>query len=589
MLTRWGRTLDRADPLPEHPRPQLVRPGWRSLNGEWQHAFTSSDAAPASYDGPITVPFSPEARLSGSGRQLQPDEWLWYRRDFTAPAPPDGGRLLLRFGAVDQQATVWVDGTEVGSHVGGYLPFTLDVTDALVGAPEDPHELVVRVRDLSETGWHARGKQRLDRGSIWYTAQSGLWQTVWLEAVPAAYVAELVLTPDLDAEALVVTVEPGGSGDAPARADVVVSAAGAELARASVPVGEPTSVPLPGARRWSPDDPFLHDVTVRLGDDEVASYAGLRSVGVGTDAAGHRRLLLNGEVCPHVGLLDQGYWPDGLLTPPSDEAIVHELELVRSLGFTVLRKHAKIEPLRWYHHCDRLGLLVWQDVVNGGERYRSIAAHRARTDRRLPDRLYPLFGRSSRAGREEFLAEVDATVRLLRSAPSVVVWTPFNEGWGQFDANAVAERVRRLDPTRLVLGASGWVDQGGGDLRGHHSYLQHFTMPARRRRGDVRPVVLSEYGGYSQHLPDHAWSPREFGYRRFPDADSLTEAFAELHEAMRVQAEAGLAATVYTQLTDVEDEVNGLLTWDREVLKIPADRIRAITAALRAAMSGTPT
>ncbi|WP_030482878.1 glycoside hydrolase family 2 protein [Nocardioides aequoreus] len=587
MLTRWGRDLDRAHPLPEHPRPQLVREGWSSLNGPWQHAFTADDEPPVQYDGPITVPFSPETRLSGSGRQLQPDERLWYRREVEVAPPEHGGRVLLHFGAVDQRCTVWVDGTRVGGHVGGYLPFTLDVTEAL--AEGDRHELVVRVRDVSETGWHARGKQRLDRGEIWYTAQSGIWQTVWLEVVPAAYVADLALVPDLDHDLLLVTVEPGGAGpaDAPATATVVVRAGDAEVARADVPVGTPAPLPLPGARRWSPEDPFLHDVEVTYGDDRVTSYAGMRSVGVGTDADGHRRLLLNGAPYPHVGLLDQGYWPESLLTPPSDAAIVSELELVRSLGFTVLRKHAKVEPLRWYHHCDRLGLLVWQDVVNGGERYHPRAVHRAETERRLPDRLRRVYGRSSRRGRREFLGEVDETVRLLRSAPSVVVWTPFNEGWGQFDANRVARRMARLDPTRLVLQASGWVDQGGGDLRGYHSYLRHFTMPRRRRgRAGRRPVVLSEYGGYALLVPGHSWGSHEFGYRGFGSAEELTEALVELHDAMSAEAAAGLAATVYTQLTDVEDEVNGLLTWDREVLKVPAERLREITASLRAAMTG---
>ncbi|GAB4000001.1 glycoside hydrolase family 2 protein [Nocardioides marmoraquaticus] len=585
MITRWGRDVDLDRPLPEHPRPQLQRrTPWVSLNGTWEHAFTESDAPPATWDGPVVVPFSPETRLSGSGRQLQPHEWLWYRRHLTPPEAPAGGRVLLHLGGVDQRCTVWVDGTEVGEHVGGFLPFTLDVTDALDDS-RDAHELVVRVRDASETGVSARGKQRLDRGNIWYTAQSGIWQTVWLEAVPATYVAELRLVPDLEAGTLRVTVVPGGPGPAAARASVTVRADGHVLARDDVRPGRTAVLPLPGARRWSPDDPFLHDVEVGLGDDRVTSYAGMRSVGVGTSPAGHRRLLLNGEPQPHVGLLDQGYWPESLLTPPSDAAVVAELERVKALGFTMLRKHAKVEPLRWYHHCDRLGLLVWQDVVNGGGRQPSLTQHRARGGPRIPDRLYRLYGRSDRAGRKEFLGEVDATVDLLVSSPSVVVWTPFNEGWGQFRANAVARRMRRRDPSRLVMQASGWVDQGGGDLRSFHSYLHPFTMPTPQRgRAGRRPVVLSEYGGYSLRVPGHVWSRHEFGYRRLDDAEALTEAYAELVTAMTDQARAGLAAAVYTQLSDVEDEDNGLWTWDREVLKIPAERVRALNAALARAM-----
>ncbi len=448
----------------------------------------------------------------------------------------------------------------------------------------------MRVQDLSETSFHARGKQRLDRGTIWYTAQSGIWQTVWLEAVPSAYVAGLVLVPHLDRAAgsaeLEVTVEPGGN-DVPATAEVRVD----DQAPVTVPVGRPVRVPVADPRPWTPEDPHLHDVVVRLGDDEVASYAGLRTFGVGRDERGHPRLLLNGRVQPHVGVLDQGWWPDGLMTPPSDAALVHELETVRDLGFTVVRKHAKVEPLRWYHHCDRLGLLVWQDVVNGGGRYRALTTTRPATGGSwVPDRLHGLFGRQDAAGRAELLGEVDATVALLRNVVSLAVWTPFNEGWGQFDANRVAARVRRLDPTREVNHVSGWVDQGGGDVRSFHAYLQPFRAPRRehwRRLGRARRVLaLTEYGGASLAVEGHVHGETEFGYRHLEDPAGLEAWFTALHEDLLAQVHAGLAATVYTQLTDVEDELNGLLTWDREVLKTDADVVRRVTARLRAAMSG---
>jgi len=570
VLTRWGRVLDRDHPLPEYPRPQLVRDTWVNLNGVWEHAFTDSPDRTASYDGPIVVPFSPEAELSGVGRQLQPDEWLWYRRSFTAPVPPPGGRVLLHFGAVDQTCTVWVNGHEVGDHTGGYLPFALDVTDHVRG----DDLLEVRVRDLSETGAHARGKQRLDRGKIWYTAQSGIWQTVWLEAVPATYVERLVLTPHLDAGELEVTVVAAGEPMAsPAR--VVVG-----TDEATVPAGVPVRVPLSDVHPWSPEDPYLYDVEVTLGEDRVTSYAALRSFGTTVDPDGHARLTLNGEPITHVGVLDQGYWPDGLLTPPSDESMVHDIETMKSLGFTMLRKHAKIEPLRWYAHCDRLGMLVWQDVVNGGGRYRDLTTKRpARHPVWLPDRLHRLYDRRDAAGREEFRREVRATVELLRNVVSLAVWTPFNEGWGQFDANEIARRVADLDPTRLVNHTSGWVDQGGGDIRSFHAYLRPFAMPSSRswRRPwcrDRRVIALTEYGGYSLRVEGHDWSSREFGYRHFDDADSLSEGFAELHRPLAEAVRHGLAATVYTQLSDVEDELNGLLTWDREVLKIDAGVVR---------------
>lgn len=592
MLTRWGRELDRDRPLPEHPRPQLVREAWISLNGVWEYAVTGSPDRPTSYDGPIVVPFSPETALSGVGRQVQPDEWLFYRRTFTAPGPPPGGRVLLHFGAVDQSCTVWVDDQEAGSHTGGYLPFTLDITDHL-GNGE--HLLEVRVRDLSETSFHARGKQRLERGEIWYTAQSGIWQTVWLEAVPASYVERLLLTPHLETGELEVTVQVGGvetPADARSSTTFRSGRAGSARVRVStsstdVPVGVATRIPLGDVRPWSPEDPFLYGVEVTWGEDRVTSYAAMRSFGVGEDDDGQPRLLLNGEPFVHVGVLDQGYWPDGLMTPPSDAAMVHDLETVRSLGFTMVRKHAKIEPLRWYAHCDRLGLLVWQDVVNGGGRHRGLTTTRpARHPVWLPDRWHRWFAREDAAGRAEFRREVRATVELLRNTACVAVWTPFNEGWGQFEANEVAREVAQLDPTRQVNHVSGWVDQGGGDVRSFHAYLRPFRMPWPRRwsrpwRRDRRVVALTEYGGFSMRVEGHDWSQREFGYRHFDDPGSLVTGFTELHESLAGAVRRGLSATVYTQLTDVEDELNGLLTWDREILKIDAEVVRRATAALR--------
>ena len=588
MLTRWGRALDADNPLPEYPRPQLVRGDhtWRNLNGRWHYAF-ATDRQPEAWDGEIVVPFSPEAVLSGVGRQLQPDEWLWYRRTFTAPVRPAGGRVLLHFGAVDQSCTVWVNGMEVGQHVGGYLPFTLDITDAVVGGEE---LLELRVRDLSETGLHARGKQRLDRGTIWYTAQSGIWQTVWVEVVPASYVASLEVTPYLEQGVLEVVVADGGSpapelAPRPAGlARVVLRDGDRVVAAESVEAGRPLRLTVPDPRPWTLDDPHLYDLEVSLGDDRVTSYAAMRSVGIGLDTQGRRRFLLNGEPVWHLGVLDQGYWPDGLLTAPSDEAMAHDITTMKSLGFTMLRKHVKVEPLRWYHHCDRLGMLVWQDMVNGGGRYRHLVADLPATRPvRISDRRHGIYLRGDAAARAEFRDEVRRTVALLRSSPSVAVWTPFNEGWGQFDANDVAAEVTRLDPTRPVNHVSGWVDQGGGDVKSFHSYLRPFRLPrAWRRRRERRAYALTEYGGYSLKVDGHDWSTREFGYRHFDTADELAAAFVALHrEQVEPALRTGLAATVYTQLSDVEDELNGLLTWDREVLKIPADVVRGVLSRLQ--------
>ncbi|MEO7352357.1 MAG: sugar-binding domain-containing protein [Marmoricola sp.] len=586
MLTRWGRTLDPDLPLPEYPRPQLARERWVNLNGVWEHAFTVTADRPTSYDGPIVVPFSPEAPLSGVGRQLRPDEWLWYRRSFTTPDFPRGGRVLLHFGAVDQSCTVWVNGHEAGEHTGGYLPFTLDVTDQLQG-DGTADVLEVRVQDLSETGVHARGKQRLDRGTIWYTAQSGIWQTVWLEPVPAAYAERLVLVPHLDIGAVEVTVEASG---VETKAHVVVSTGSTVVASATVLVGEPVLIALSEVHPWSPDDPHLYDVEVTVGEDRVTSFFGLRSFGVGPDQQGQPRLLLNGEPVVHVGVLDQGYWPDGLLTPPSDAAMVHDIETMKSLGFTMLRKHVKIEPLRWYAHCDRLGMLVWQDMVNGGGRYRHLVTTMpANRPVRVSDRRHALFHRGDAAGRTEFRGEVRETVELLRNVVSLAVWTPFNEGWGQFDASEVAREVADLDPTRQVNHVSGWVDQGGGDIRSFHSYLRPFRMPRGDRRGRDRVVALTEYGGHSLRVEGHDWSDREYGYRHMQDSAELEAAFVELHAGLVDAVRAGLSATVYTQLSDVEDELNGLLTWDREVLKVDRFVVRRVTTALCASLGRAPT
>lgn len=587
MLTRWGRDLDPDHPLPEYPRPQLVRPDhtWQNLNGRWEYAF-GTEERPDSWDGEIVVPFSPETVLSGVGRQLQPDEWLWYRRTFTAPAPPAGGRVLLHLGAVDQSCTVWVNGIEVGGHVGGYLPFTLDITDAAQGGEES---LEVRVRDLSETGPHARGKQRLDRGTIWYTAQSGIWQTVWVEVVPAEQVASLRITPHLDQGVLEVVVNAAGGFEAGARgpssttveATILVRDGERVVAEETGPVGTAVRITIPDPHPWTPDDPHLYDLEVTLGSggdrDVVTSYAAMRSFGIGTDEQGRRRFLLNGEPIWHLGVLDQGYWPDGLLTPPSDEAMVHDITTMKDLGFTMLRKHVKVEPLRWYHHCDRLGMLVWQDMVNGGGRYRHLVANLPATRPiRISDKRHAMYFRGDAGARAEFRDEVRRTVELLQNAPSVAAWVPFNEGWGQFEANEIAAEVKALDPTRPVNHVSGWIDQGGGDVKSFHSYLRPFRLPGRlRRRREKRVYALTEYGGYSLKVEGHDWSTREFGYRHFETSIELAAGFVALHrDQIEPALDGGLAATVYTQLSDVEDELNGLVTWDREVLKIPADVVR---------------
>lgn len=577
LLTAWGESLDPDAVLQEYPRPQLVRESYLNLNGAWDYAIVPTETdgrPPADWDGTIIVPFSPEAPLSGVGRQLQPGETLWYRRAFTLPDGFALDTVLLHFGAVDQDCTVHLNGRQVGEHGGGYLPFTVDITDALL---PDRNELVVAVRDMSDTGSRSRGKQKLKRGGIWYTAQSGIWQTVWLESVPRDHIERLTIAPQLEDGCVEVTVHSAAHGET---ATVEVRSEGSIVATARARVGETARIPLGTVREWSPESPFLYGLDVTLGADRVTSYFGMRSFGVGPDADGFPRLLLNGRPYFHAGVLDQGYWPDGLYTAPSDAALVHDIAEMKRLGFTMLRKHIKIEPLRWYYHCDRLGMLVWQDAVNGGTAYTPwVVTAPAIIRSRLDDRRHRAFAREDAAGRQEFRSELRATVELLRNVTSIAVWVPFNEGWGQFDSLEITQELRDLDPTRAVDHASGWHDQGGGDLHSLHVYLRAFRVP---RKQDRRVLALTEYGGYSIRTPGHDFNDREFGYRRHRSTEELERAFVKLHEKQIIPAiPRGLAATVYTQLSDVEDELNGLITYDRRVQKLSDATVRSVTQRLR--------
>ncbi|WP_166982873.1 glycoside hydrolase family 2 protein [Paramicrobacterium fandaimingii] len=623
LLTPWGEALDADSPLPEYPRPQLVRNSYVNLNGRWQHAFTCAqtttqsagqDAAaatgpltvadpahpPATWDGEIIVPFSPETPLSGVERMLQPDELLWYRRTVTLPKGFVGERVLLHFGAVDQSCEVAVNGVRVGGHTGGFLPFALDITEALAAREADAgdsaveHEIVVAVRDVTDSSWLSRGKQARKRGGIWYSPQSGIWQTVWLESLPNLAVDGLELTPRLDERAVDVRVrcdgvaQSGGPGAANTAA-VTVRSGGDVVAAASITPNETTRIAFADdheVQPWSPEHPFLYDVEVTLGDDRVTSYVGMRSFGVGPDAHGTPRMLLNGRPYFHAGLLDQGYWSDGWLTAPSDAALEYDVQLARDLGFTMLRKHIKIEPLRWYYHCDRLGMLVWQDMVNGGTTYNPlIITVPAVGTGPVSDHRYKAFGRADAAGRASYRDELRATVEHLRSVVSLALWVPFNEAWGQFDALQIEKELRALDDTRPIDHASGWHDQGGGDLKSLHVYFRAFRVK-NAWRDDGRVLALTEYGGYSHRVEGHCVTNREFGYRKYTTDAELDAAFAALHDEQIVPAVArGLAASVYTQLSDVEDEVNGMVTYDRRVVKIAADTVRRANLQLTAGNS----
>lgn len=575
LTTPWGERLDENRILIEYPRPQMRRDSYLNLNGRWEYAITDSDEPPRCWDGTILVPFSPESALSGVGRTLRPGQTLWYRREVTVPQGfiPRDGRLLLHFGAVDQEAAVYLNGVLLGRHMGGYNAFTLDATDAL----GPTNTLVVRVHDDTDASFHSRGKQKTRRGGIWYTPQSGIWQTVWMEAVPRRYIEGLRIVPLFDRSAVEVTVRCAQ----PLQCEATVDGR-------TVPFtsGEPARIPMPDFRAWSPEDPFLYDLTVTLGEDRVESYFGMRKVEVRADRGGVKRLFLNGEPYFHSGLLDQGYWPDGLYTAPSDEALIFDIQTAKSMGFNMLRKHIKVEPMRWYYHCDRLGMLVWQDMPSGGGKYRfSTITLPLITGIHRRDNRYRAFARTSSQGRAEYMDELEEMVLQLFNAPSVALWVPFNEGWGQFDSTFVMERLRLLDPTRPVDPASGWHDQGAGDLRSLHVYFKPFRF-RRDRRG--RALALSEFGGYNLRVDGHCFNQKDYGYRRLPDAAALWRDFARLYEREVLPAvPRGLCAAVYTQLSDVEDELNGLMTYDRRVVKLDADDVRELNERLKEASPRT--
>ncbi len=578
MLTPWGEALDREHPLPEYPRPQLRRNSYLNLNGIWEYAITKTAEKPAAMQGEIVVPFSPETPLSGVGHILQLDEYLWYRRSVTLPEGFfRGGRLLLHFGAVDQCCTVWVNGQEAGSHTGGYLPFALDVTELIEG---DAFTLELRVTDPTDTGSLSRGKQRLKNTGIWYTPQSGIWQTVWMECVPENYLRSLRITPKPEENAVHIRLE----ADDPAMAAVTICRDGGIIAEGQTNEnGESTlTIPAEELRLWSPENPFLYDVSIVLpGGDRVESYFGMRAFGIGKDEKGLPRLLLNGKPYFQNGLLDQGYWSDGYYTAPSDEALIHDIAEMKRLGFNMLRKHIKVEPLRWYYHCDRLGMLVWQDMMNGGESYSPLSIYVfSNLGLRVKDDRYRYFSRSDEAGRTHYYEELGQMIDLLYNTVSLALWVPFNEGWGQFDALKAAEFIRKRDDTRPIDHASGWYDQGGGDIRSIHWYFRpyHHKQPPKEQR----PICLTEYGGYNCAVPGHCWGEgAEFGYKKIADPAEFNRAFQKLMEEQIIPAkERGLAAAVYTQVSDVEGERNGLLTYDRKVCKANEAIFRAVNAKL---------
>lgn len=616
LYTPWGDNIKetRTDAVwQEYPRPQLERTNYRILNGRWRCWFTSaSESDAASKDGAaarqqpptekldILVPFSPESLLSGVERQLQPEEYLWYEKELSfskedLDRKSKGQRCLLHFEAVDQQAAVYCNGQEVVSHAGGYLPFHSDITEYV---SQTPMQLRVRVSDSSDTSWHTRGKQTLNRGGMFYTAQSGIWQSIWYEWVPVNHIERMEITPDADQGAVSVKLFSAREFSSISCTiyqatdqfisfnDASTGALPGKRTRALIGVSVQRESSAPNVLRiilpkddiflWTPEHPYLYSFTVLADNDTVHGYFALRSFTVEADEKGILRFCLNHTPCFLHGLLDQGYWPDGLMTAPCDKAFIYDIDLAKRTGFNMLRKHIKIEARRWYYHCDRLGMIVWQDMVSGGTAYHmplvcylpTVFPH---ISRHTKDSHYKLFSRKEEAGRRAWEQECMGTVEHLYSAPSIAVWVPFNEGWGQFDAARIAGLVKEKDPTRPIDHASGWFDQRGGDFKSVHNYFRKLKVKTDKKRA----FVISEYGGYACHIENHSSSENSFGYRQYATVEELNAAYRLLLEQQLMPLIAkGLSGAVYTQLSDVEEEVNGLVTYDRKVVKIECDGLR---------------
>ena len=587
LCTPWGRDLP-CIPLPEHPDPMMERARWESLNGWWQCAIVPADSpgpAPGQWR-PILVPFAVETPASGVARPLLPDERLHYRRPVPIPPAWRGERIRIHFSAVDHECEVMIDGRPVARHTGGYLPFHVDVADT----DRDAVELRLEVADPTDTRGIQRGKQSLNPRTIWYTATSGIWGSVWMEPLPRTAIEAVDIRPEPDLTGFRLRVGVEGAGRGPL--EVEVDLPDGERLRAAGATGAWNRVDIPDPLPWSPDSPALYRFTIRAGGDEVRTWSALRTVALsdppasagGADRRGRwglpgrrrggpgRCVLLNGEPVLVNAPLSQGYWPESGMTPPGEAALLHDLTTLRRMGFNAVRVHIKVESRRFYHLCDRLGLMVVQDMVSGGVPPLGIRASGAvqALGFTLPDRSAVFrrwTGRGGVAGRGRFVRELVGVIRHLRAHPCIVVWVPFNEAWGQFDARGAERLVRRADPTRLVDAASGWFDQGGGDFRSRHRYVLRLVAPPR---GDGRAFYLSEFGGLNLAVEGHVWcDPVPFGYRFLEDREALARAMTELYRDQLVPlAAGGLAACTYTQVSDVERESNGLMTYDRVVTKV---------------------
>jgi beta-galactosidase/beta-glucuronidase len=574
IKTQWADQIDPENVLPEYPRPQMVRTQWENLNGMWDFSLNERGGE-ASYGEKILVPFAVESSLSGLQKTVTPDDEMWYKRTFDVPTAWRGKDVLLHFGAVDWKADVYVNGNMVGSHQGGFTPFSFNVTPYLNA--RGSQTLEVRVWDPSDRGFQPRGKQIMRPNGIWYTAVSGIWQTVWMEPVASNHIAGVKAIPSVDDGSVSFTVSApnAGGGD---MVEITVLDGGTVVGSGKGRAGANIGVRIPNAKLWSPDSPFLYDVKVTLVSggkavDAVDSYTAMRKISYRRDTNGIQRMYLNDEPLFHFGPLDQGWWPDGLYTAPTDEALLYDIQKTKEWGFNMIRKHVKVEPARWYYHCDREGILVWQDMPSGdgGNRWDADTYGGGDDKNRTIE------------SKNNYYQEWKEIMDLCISNPSVVVWVPFNEAWGQFDTEIVAEWTKNYDPSRLVNPASGGNHRDCGDIVDNHNY----PKPRFKVYDSNRVTVLGEYGGIGLPLENHLWNPdmRNWGYVQFKNAAEVTNEYIKYTEMLEHFVISGYAAAVYTQTTDVEGEVNGIMTYDRKVVKMDEDRIRRANQSVISSMT----
>lgn len=568
LLSRWGKQLDEKNPLPEYPRMQLQRDSYFNLNGVWEYQITglTEEPKPGRWKK-IIVPFALGSKLSDADDILFPEQALWYRKQFAYK--PSVAHTWLNFEAVDQECTVYLNGIRVGTHSGGYAPFSLDITNTV----KYQNSLMVKCTDASDRGLFAYGKQKIEHGGMWYTPSGGIWQSVWIEDLNEHAIHDIKITPDFDEQKVYIDLAGNFS-----QAAITIGAAG-EVVHRGLTNDMHYEAPIDPMHPWTPEDPFLYDLYIQTEDDVVKSYFGMRKFSVGHDADGTTRFCLNNKPLFLSGLLDQGYSVDGLMTYPAEEAITYELQKIKDMGFNMLRKHVKVECRRWYYNCDRMGILVMQDMPSGGLfNFSEMGIKPTIGFRHQTDIDNPKLGRSTEEEKQIYYHELDDMLDNLYNCTGLFAWVPFNEGWGQFDSAKVTDHIRDYDSTRLVDAASGWHDQGAGDFDSIHDYF--FPFRAKKPK-DERILILSEFGGYSYVEHGHSEPQKTYGYKKFTDRIDLDGAVNRLYEKMILRnIKNGLSGCIYTQVSDVEDECNGLFTADREIIKIDARKMKRMNDRL---------